>query len=80
MSTKSNIAVIAAFLTALASPASASNGDIGLSDRGQGGSQSGRSASVYTRARASVDTGRESRQHNTDGASSTSNFNLIGHN
>jgi hypothetical protein len=46
MSKKSNIAVIAAFLTALAIPAHASNGDIGSSDRGPGASQSGRSSSV----------------------------------
>jgi hypothetical protein len=41
MSTKSNIAVIAAFLTVLAGPAYATNGDIGLSDHGQGASQGG---------------------------------------
>jgi len=74
MSTKSNIAVIAAFLTALAAPAYATNGDIGLSDNGQGTSQGGRAS------RASVDTRRESRPRNAEGSSSTFNFNLIGHN
>jgi hypothetical protein len=79
MLTKSNIAVIAAFLTALAGPAYATNGDIGLSDHGQGESQSGRSASVNTRARASVDTRRDSRPRTTEGSSSAPDFDLIGH-
>jgi hypothetical protein len=80
MSTKSNIAVIAAFLTALAAPAYATNGDIGLSNHGQGASQSGRASAVDARARASVNTRRESRPRNAEGASSTFDFNLIGHN
>ena len=60
MSTKSNIAVIAAFLTALAGPAYATNGDIGLSDHGQDASQGARPSFTDTQARASVDTRRES--------------------
>ena len=79
MLTKSNIAVIAAFLTALAGPAYASNGDIGLSDRGLDASQGARQSFTDTRARAPIDTRRESRPRNAEGSSSTSDFNLIGH-
>jgi hypothetical protein len=79
MPTKSNIAVIAAFLTALAGPAYATNGDIGLSDRGQDASQGARTSFTDTQARASIDTRRESRPRNAEASSSTSDFNLIGH-
>jgi len=80
MFTKSNIAVIAAFLTALAGPAYATNGEIGLSDRGLDASQGARPSFTDARARASVDTRRESRPRMTEGSSSAPDFNLIGHN
>jgi hypothetical protein len=80
MHTKSNIAVIAAFLTALAGPAFATNGDIGLSDRAQHASPGARASFTDIQAWASVDTRRESRPHTTESSSSAPDFNLIGHN
>ena len=80
MFTKSNIAVIAAFLTALAGPAYPTNGDIGLSDRTQDASQGARTSFTDTQARASVDTRRESRPSTTEGSPSAPDSNLIGHN
>jgi hypothetical protein len=80
MLTRSNIAVIAAFLTALAGPAYAANGDSGFSARAQDASQGARTSFTNTHAWASVDTRRESRPRTTEGSSSAPDFNLIGHN
>ncbi len=81
MSTRSNIAVIAAVLSVLGAPAYANNGDIGLSDQGQPGtSQVEQLPGANAWARASVDIRRQSRPRNTEGSSSTVDFSLIGHN
>ena len=76
MSTKSNIAVIAAFLAVLAAPAHANNGDIGLTDRGQ--EVSGRPSATDAVASGSIDARRQTRPRNSN--SSSPILDLIGHN
>ena len=72
MSTKSNIAVIAAFLAVLGAPAHANNGDIGLSNRGQGTSQ--RPSTTDALASGRLDAPPQSRLRNSNGSSSTFDF------